>query len=78
LMATRSVPYQAGTLKAVRYSGNKQVNISNLKTAAEPSVIHMVADRTKIQADVQDLSYVEVSLRINTDKNGCTIQKQRI
>ncbi len=66
-MGAWSVPYQAGTLKAIGYSNKKQVSISTLQTAAQPSLIHIKADRTKINADGQDLSYVEVSI---TDKNG--------
>jgi len=61
------IPYQPGTLKAVGYNGKKQVNVSELKTAGDPAQIKLSADRSKIKADGQDLSYVTVEL---TDANG--------
>jgi beta-galactosidase len=61
------VPYQPGTLKAVGFKGRKQVNISELKTAGNPVQIRLTADRLKIKADGQDLSYITVEL---DDANG--------
>ncbi len=66
-LANWDVPYQAGTLKAVGYTNNTQVNISSLQTAAPPQTINMVADRSQINADGQDLSYVQITL---TDEKG--------
>jgi beta-galactosidase len=65
--ATWNVPYQAGELKAVGYTGKKQVNTAIIRTAAEPAQIKMSADRNVIKADGQDLSYVTVEL---VDDNG--------
>lgn len=56
------VPYQPGTLKATGYKGRKQVSISELKTAGDPVQIKLTADKPKIKADGQDLSYVTVEL----------------
>jgi beta-galactosidase len=61
------VPYQPGTLKAVGFKGKKQVNVSELHTAGEIAQIRLSADRTKINANGQDLSYITVEL---TDANG--------
>ena len=66
-LANWDVPYQAGTLKAVGYTNNKQVNISKLQTAASTQTINMVADRSQINANGQDLSYVQITL---ADENG--------
>ena len=66
-IAVWQVPYQPGTLKAFGYNGKKQVNVSELKTAGDPAQIKLSADRSKIKAGGQDLSYVTVEL---TDANG--------
>ncbi|MDT5268738.1 MAG: beta-galactosidase [Acidobacteriota bacterium] len=62
--ATWSVPYQPGTLKAVGYVDPPRVAASNaeLRTAAEPARIKLTADRMRVKADGQDLSYVTVEL----------------
>jgi len=56
------VPYQPGVLKAIGYREGKQVNSSLVKTATQPAQIKLTADRTRIAADGQDLSYVTVEL----------------
>jgi beta-galactosidase len=61
------VSYQPGTLKALGYAGKKQVSVSDLKTAGDPVRIKLIADRQKVKADGEDLSYVTVEL---TDANG--------
>ncbi len=66
-MAVWQVPYQPGILKAAGYKGKKQVSISELKTAGEPSQLKITADRPEIRADGQDLSYITVEF---TDANG--------
>lgn len=66
-MATWQVPYAAGDLKAVGYTGKKIVNTSELQTASEPAQIQLIADRTQINADGEDLSYITVAL---LDANG--------
>lgn len=66
-MATWQVPYQAGKLEAIGYDGDKKVNDAALSTAAAPAVITLSADRAKLKADNEDLSYITVELK---DKNG--------
>jgi beta-galactosidase len=66
-IAIWQLPFQPGILKAIGYKGKKQVCISELKTAGEPSLIKIAADRTEITANGQDLCYAVVEL---TDTNG--------
>lgn len=60
--ASWTVPYKAGTLKAVGYSVGYRVNSFELKTAGSPTHITMTPDRKSITADGQDLSFVTVEL----------------
>ena len=62
--ATFDVPYEPGTLKAVNSKGKEEFV---LKTAGEPAAIRLIADRSKIKACKNDLSYVKIEL---VDKNG--------
>jgi beta-galactosidase len=66
-LAKWNVPWVAGELKAVGYSNGKSVGESILKTANVPVDTRMSADRTSLQPNGQDLSYVTVEL---TDRNG--------
>ncbi|MEI6050071.1 MAG: glycoside hydrolase family 2 TIM barrel-domain containing protein [Bacteroidota bacterium] len=65
--AVWEVSYQAGELKAIGYKGIEQINTAFLRTAGEPAQIKLIADRTEIKADGQDLSYVTLEI---TDENG--------
>ena len=61
-MATWSVPYEAGLLKAIGYDAGKPVRSSELSSAGQPTRIKLTPDRTRITADGQDLSYITVEL----------------
>ena len=61
------VPYEPGTLKAIAYSGGKQVAEQEIRTAGTPARITLVADRNRIHANGNDLSYVTVRIE---DKDG--------
>ncbi len=61
-MATFTLPYQPGTLRAE--GGNESVT---LKTASTASAIRLTSDRTSMKADGQDLAFITVEL---TDANG--------
>ncbi|NQU85053.1 MAG: glycoside hydrolase family 2 protein, partial [Mariniphaga sp.] len=61
------VPYNAGELKAVAYSGTEVMATSVLKTADEPTEIQLIVDTSEIRANGQDLSYINVEL---VDKDG--------
>jgi len=65
--AVFTVPYAAGTIKAVGVVDNKEVESKVLKTAGIPAKMSLKADRQKILANGQDLSYVIVEL---TDAQG--------
>jgi beta-galactosidase len=58
--AVFSVPYAPGTLKAVGMRGDRSVAESVLTTTGKPSRLRLTADRTVLQADGQDLSFIAV------------------
>jgi beta-galactosidase len=60
--AVWSVPYEAGVLKAVGYDKGRAVNSSELRTAQQPTRIKLTADRQRLAADGEDLSYITVEL----------------
>ncbi len=61
-MATWSVPYQPGELKAIGRTSNKEVSTATLKSADKPVRISLTPDRQTIKANGQDLSYITVEL----------------
>lgn len=67
ITATFTVPYQSGILKAVNVENGKETDAVELKTAGAPVGIRLIADRNKIKADRNDLSYVNVEI---VDANG--------
>jgi len=65
--AVFAVPYAVGVLKAVGVVANKEVESRVLKTAGSTAKIVLKADRMKLQANGQDVSFVIVEL---TDGKG--------
>jgi beta-galactosidase len=65
--AVFSVPYAPGTLKAVGLRGGRQAAESVLTTAGKATTLKVTADRTILQADGQDLSFITVEA---VDGNG--------
>jgi beta-galactosidase len=65
--AVFSVPYVPGVLRAVGLRGDRVVAESVLTTAGEAAKVRMTADRTVLQADGEDLSFVTVEA---VDANG--------
>ena len=61
------LPYQPGTLKAVGLQDGTEVDGYTLTTADAPASIRLTPDRTTLQADAQDLSFIKVEV---LDKNG--------
>ena len=61
--AAWEVPYVAGELRAVGYAGGTARGSATLTTAREVSQIGVVADRARIKADGEDLSYVTIELK---------------
>jgi beta-galactosidase len=70
LHVTWSVPYTPGTLKAVSTRNGQTVLTKEIKTADEPYKLVLNADRSAIDADGKDLSFVTVEI---VDKNGVVV-----
>jgi beta-galactosidase len=64
---TFTIPYSPGKLKAVGVNNNKEIESTVLKTAGDPTKIELIADRTIIKANGEDLSFVTVEI---TDASG--------
>lgn len=60
--AEYSVPYRAGTLKAVGYRNRRAAGAWTLATAARPAAVRLSVDRGRIAADGSDLAYVTAEL----------------
>jgi len=71
------VTYQPGELKAVAYKEGVVIGEETLKTAGEPYQIRLTPDRSKIQADGMDLSYVLVEA-VDKDGNVCPLADNKI
>lgn len=61
------VPYQPGSLKVVAYKNKKQVASKEIKTAGKAAKISLIADRSTIDSDGKDLSFITVRIE---DKDG--------
>lgn len=70
ITANFKVPYEAGVLKAIAIENGKAVSLKELKTTGTPAKIKLTADRPKIKANRNDLSYVKVEI---TDAQGNVI-----
>jgi beta-galactosidase len=68
ISATFEVIYEPGTLVAHCYEDGKETASQTLETTGKPAAIRLVADRTKIKADRNDLSYVRAEI-IDNDGN---------
>jgi beta-galactosidase len=62
ITAAFEVPYEAGTLIACCYDNGKETASQTLKTTGKPTAIRLIADRTKIKANRNDLSYVRAEI----------------
>jgi beta-galactosidase len=60
LHVTWNVPYAPGTLKAVGTKAGKVVATDEIHTAGSPARLELKADRAKLAADGDDLSFVQV------------------
>lgn len=65
--AVFTVPYKAGTLKAVGVQDGKECETTVLTTAGEPYAVKLTTADKKIKAGGQDLAYVKVEI---VDKEG--------
>ena len=67
LIATFKVPYQPGLLRAIAIKDGKEIASKQLSTTGKPAKIRLIADRTNIKADRNDLCYVKITI---TDESG--------
>lgn len=65
--ASFKVSYQPGVLKAVAWNGDREGKAVVLETAGKPVALRLVADKTELKADGQDLSYIMIE---QVDKEG--------
>ncbi|WP_369766034.1 glycoside hydrolase family 2 TIM barrel-domain containing protein [Flavobacterium sp. WC2429] len=61
------IPFQPGTLKAISRKNGETVLETEIQTAGNPSNLKLTADRSSINADGNDLSFVTVDI---LDKKG--------
>ena len=67
---TWRVAFEPGTVKAVSRKGGKEVATQEIHTAGEPTQIRLTPDRSTLQADGRDLSFVTVEV-LDKDGNLC-------
>ena len=72
-----SVEYEPGTIRAVAKKNGEVVNEAVRRTAGEPAQIRLTADRTLIDADGDDLSFVTVEI-LDKDGNFCPLADNRV
>jgi len=65
-----TVPYIPGTLKAIGYSGGKQVLTETVQTTGAPQGIALDAHKNALKADGEDIAVIKVSV---LDKQGLPV-----
>jgi len=70
LTAKFDVPYQPGELRVIGLINGKEVAKTTLKTAGPAKELKLIADRSTICADLNDLSYVTVEI---VDQHGAVV-----
>jgi beta-galactosidase len=61
------VKWESGTIKAISKENGREKQTREIKTAGEPSQIRLTADRSKLDADGKDLSFITIEI---LDKDG--------
>jgi beta-galactosidase len=74
-IAVFDVAYQPGELKATSLDKGKEIGVKVLRTSGEPVALRLVADRNKIKADRNDLSFVKIEI---IDSNGQVVPKDSV
>lgn len=64
------IKYQPGELKAIAYKNGKKWAEETIKTTGKPAKLKLEADRSVIQSDGKDLSFITVFVQ---DENGNTV-----
>jgi beta-galactosidase len=75
LITTFKIPYEQGVLKAIALNNGIEVASKELRTVGAPARVKLTADRSTINADRNDLSYVKVEV---TDAQGNAIPNANI
>lgn len=75
LTAKFELPYQPGELKAIAVENGKEMGSVVLNTSGPAKKIHFIADRQKINADRNDLSYITVEV---VDEKGNVVPNESI
>jgi beta-galactosidase len=68
ITATFEVPYESGKLVAICYDNGNETASQTLETTGKPVAVRLIADRTRIKAGRNDLSYVRAEI-IDSDGN---------
>ena len=75
LTAKFKVPYEPGVLKAIALEDGKEVGTAVLKTVGKPTRLRLKADRSLINADRNDLSFVTIEV---VDDKGNVVPNSNI
>ena len=62
ITATFEIAYQPGKLVAKTFDGDKETGTSSLSTVGKPVAIRLIADRSTIKADLNDLAFVSAEI----------------
>ena len=62
ITAEFEVPWEAGTLVARCFDNGIETESQALKTSGKPVAVRLIADRTRIKADRNDLSYIRAEI----------------
>ncbi len=62
ITAAFEVPYESGTLTARCYDNGRETASQTIETTGKPKAIRLIADRTRIKADRNDLSYIRAEI----------------
>jgi len=62
ITATFEVPYEPGTLIVRCYDNGRETASQILETTGKPKAVRLIADRTRIRADRNDLAYVRAEI----------------
>ena len=71
------VVYEPGELKAVAYKDGNAIGEAIVRTASEPASIRLTPDRTTLQANGIDLSFITVEV-LDAEGNPCPLADNRI
>ena len=71
------VIYKPGEIKAIAYKEGVKIGAATVKTAGEPYVLALTADRKNLQANGQDLSYLLIEA-LDKEGNPCPLANNRV